>query len=266
MTENMIKLALFDIDGTLYDEKNRAYPASAVKALKKLHDNGILVAAATGRPPFTAAALRQVGIPLDYLVCSNGHLVLDGGGTVLESKVFPPEMSQEVWDYCRKHRIGLLWKYPDCTYVYRNDPEFDKIFAKGAKKASGVFYDNQRVHLSRFPNGGCLACGPETLEDFNCQFAGRCRGVDINGRSSDLILWNVDKRYGVELLLDRLGIGREECIAFGDNRNDMEIIRYVGIGVAMGNGEEELKRVSSYVTAAVDDDGIRKGLEHFGLI
>lgn len=140
------------------------------------------------------------------------------------------------------------------------------MFSKNPATAARVFCGDRTIHLTRHPNGGCLACGPEQLDEFNRYFAGQCRGVDINGRSSDLMLWNVDKRSGVELLLRRLSIAPEECIAFGDNRNDLEIIRYVGTGVAMGNGEAELKRASDYVTAAIDDDGIRKGLEHFGLI
>lgn len=76
----MYKLALFDIDGTLFDEKKGLYPDSAVEALKKLHENGILIGVATGRPPFSALTLRQAGIPLDYLVYGNGHLVLDSRG------------------------------------------------------------------------------------------------------------------------------------------------------------------------------------------
>lgn len=262
----MYKLALFDIDGTLFDEKKEVYPDSAVEALKKLHENGILIGVATGRPPFSALTLRQAGIPLDYLVCGNGHLVLDGGGSILESRTFPPALSQGVWEYCRENRIGLLWKYPDCTYVYRGDPEFDKVFSKNPATAARVFCGDRTIHLTRHPNGGCLACGPRQLDEFNRYFAGQCRGVDINGRSSNLMLWNVDKRSGVEGLLKRLDITPEECIAFGDNRNDLEIIRYVGTGVAMGNEEAELKQASDYVTAAIDDDGIRKGLEHFGLI
>lgn len=262
----MIQIAFFDIDGTLYDEKNKCYPQSAVDALRRLHSNGVLIAAATGRPPFTAETLRQAGIPLDYLVCSNGHILLSGTGEVLASSTFSPELAGQVWDYCRENKIGLLFKYPDCTYVYRDDPEFDAIFSKNPRTAAHVYRGDQTAHLTRSPNGGCLACGTEALAEFNRHFQGLCRAVDINGRSSDLMLWGVNKGTGVKRLLEKLGIPPENAIAFGDNRNDLEVIRCVGIGVAMGNGEDTLKEASSYVTACVDQDGIQKGLAHFGLI
>ena len=55
-------------------------------------------------------------------------------------------------------------------------------------------------------------------------------------------------------------------MAFGDGENDMAMLRFAGIGVAMGNGSDLLKRKADYVTASVDDDGIEKALLHFGLI
>ena len=266
----MIRLAAFDLDGTLFDERRKEFPASAVEALRLLKANGVLTAAATGRPPSTAAVLRTAGIFPDYLVCSNGHLVIDGEGRVWEDRRFPAELAGEVWRYCDEHQIGLLWKYPDSTYIYRNDPEFDKIFSKNARltkeRLSTLHYDDHAVHLSRGANGGCLACSVEMLARFNEAFAGQCRGVDINGRSSDLLLWGVDKQTGLAALLRRLGIPAEACIAFGDNRNDIEMLRYAGVGVAMGNGEASLKACSDYVTTAVDDDGIYRALRHFQLI
>lgn len=261
----MIKLAVFDIDGTLFDEKKKEFPLSAVTALQQLHRNGVAVAAATGRPPRTAELMRDVGIPLDYLVCCNGHLVLDGEGNAIEDRRFSSGLAEEVWQFCRSHDVGLLWKYPECTYVYRNDPEFDKIFAK-SRKGPTVYYDDVTIHWTREPNGGCLACDTAALADFNRAFAGQCLGVDINGRSSDLLLWGVTKQTGLAVLLEKIGIRSGECIAFGDNRNDMEVLRFAGVGVAMGNSEEELKAVSDYVTTDVDADGILLALRHFELI
>ena len=59
---------------------------------------------------------------------------------------------------------------------------------------------------------------------------------------------------------------RSQTMAFGDGENDMAMLRFAGIGVAMGNGSDLLKQKADYVTASVDDDGIEKALLHFGLI
>ena len=63
-----------------------------------------------------------------------------------------------------------------------------------------------------------------------------------------------------------LGIGLEECIAFGDGGNDMTILQTAGVGVAMGNAYEGVKAVADYVTTSVDEDGIRNAFIHFGII
>lgn len=66
--------------------------------------------------------------------------------------------------------------------------------------------------------------------------------------------------------IESLGISREETIAFGDGENDMGMLRYAGIGVALGNAEEEVKAAADYVTADIDDQGVWKALKHFEII
>ena len=55
-------------------------------------------------------------------------------------------------------------------------------------------------------------------------------------------------------------------MAFGDGGNDSGMLRHAGIGVAMGNANEEVKAAADYVTTSVDEDGIYKALKHFGVI
>ena len=71
---------------------------------------------------------------------------------------------------------------------------------------------------------------------------------------------------GIKQYLKLAGIAPEETIAFGAADNDVDMIRFAGIGVAMGNASEEVKAVADYVTADIDDDGIEKALKHFNLI
>ena len=82
----------------------------------------------------------------------------------------------------------------------------------------------------------------------------------------DVIAKGGGKMKGIQRYLEMKGIKAEETIAFGDAENDLEMLKFAGIGVAMGNGEEQVKAQADYVTADVDDDGIAKALRHFGLI
>ena len=74
------------------------------------------------------------------------------------------------------------------------------------------------------------------------------------------------KPNGLAHTLAHLGLTREQSIAFGDGGNDVAMLRAAGAGVAMGNACDEALAAADYVTASVDDDGIRRALEHFGVI
>ena len=84
----MIKLAVFDVDGTLVTKGNRRVPASCVHALNELSRKGVKLAIASGRPPFAMEQSLLEQVSFDYFVCSNGafvrnaqHEVLYGGNT-----------------------------------------------------------------------------------------------------------------------------------------------------------------------------------------
>jgi hypothetical protein len=73
-----------------------------------------------------------------------------------------------------------------------------------------------------------------------------------------------DKGQGLELVLERLGIGWEEVVAIGDNPNDIPMIRKAGVGVAMGNAPDEVKREAKLVAPSNDEEGVAWALEELG--
>ena len=84
-------------------------------------------------------------------------------------------------------------------------------------------------------------------------------GIDIVAKGSG-------KDVGIKHFIERYGIERDDTMAFGDGENDIRMLKYAGVGVALGNAKEEVKRIADYVTADIDDDGVEKALKHFGLI
>ena len=68
------------------------------------------------------------------------------------------------------------------------------------------------------------------------------------------------------MLQEKLGVSKEETMAFGDGGNDIGMLRHAGIGIAMGNAKDDVKASADYVTTSVDEDGIFKALKHFGVI
>ena len=74
------------------------------------------------------------------------------------------------------------------------------------------------------------------------------------------------KQNGIDQIIRHFGIKLEETMAFGDGGNDISMLRHAGIGVAMGNANDNVKAVADYVTTSVDEDGIAHALEQFKII
>jgi len=87
-----------------------------------------------------------------------------------------------------------------------------------------------------------------------------------NDRAVDIVEKGASKVTGIEKYLALKGYRREETVAFGDGENDVEMLRYVHIGVAMGNARQTVKQAADRVTASAEEDGIMKGLHELGLI
>ena len=111
----------------------------------------------------------------------------------------------------------------------------------------------------------CFYCDagrePRIMAEFPCLTANRWNPLfaDINVRG-------VDKASGMAAMAARCGFALAEVMAFGDGGNDVPMLRAAGVGVAMGNGCPAALAAADYVTADIDDDGLRRALEHFGVI
>ena len=108
----------------------------------------------------------------------------------------------------------------------------------------GILYDTTKVN--------------ETPDSWDVLFNGEYAGeIGING---------INKATGMERYLKAAGIAREDSIDVGDGPNDLQMMEYAGIGIAMGNAREEVKERADMVTSSIDDDGIYRAFETLGLL
>ena len=82
----------------------------------------------------------------------------------------------------------------------------------------------------------------------------------------DVNMRGIDKSIAARKVMEYYGFTMDEAMAFGDGGNDLPMVRDAAVGVAMGNACDELKAVADYITSSVDEDGVSRALEHFGLI
>lgn len=261
----MIKSIFFDIDGTLISFQLHAMPESTKKALELLRKEGIKLFLATGRSPHSLPQLKEIlKFQFDGYVMLNGQYCL-ADGKILRDECLPVDSLEQIYEYMHSNNISC--DFLEIDYVYAN------------------FINDKMIHLQNFlgktfrlsPIGGkeriykyrtyqiCPFIMPEEEEEFFQNMPG-CRAVRWNPLFVDVIPENGGKAAGMREVLSYFGFSNKECMAFGDGGNDMEMLDYAGVGIAMGNAGDEVKKAADYITEDVDKDGIWQALLHFGLI
>ena len=258
---DMIKAVFFDIDGTLVSFKTHKVPDSTKRAIATLREKGIRVFVASGRQLLVINNLGDLQF--------DGYVTLNGGYcTVGEKVVYKHSILQEDIDslvrYMREresfpcifvHEHGFYINYTDdrTNEMFRllNFPEPKSLPLREATKDE-IF--QLVAFFTKEQEPEVMAAMP------NCDATRWCPLF------SDVIPRGSSKQVGVDRMLEYFGIALEESMAFGDGGNDLLMLKHAGIGVAMGNAEEEVKLAADYVTDTVDEDGIEKALLHFGLI
>ena len=256
----MIKAAFFDVDGTLLSYKTRKVCHSARAAIAALQEKGILCIVATGRHMIQLSNLPAGDIPFDAFVMLNGQLVLDKNQNVLFGVPIEGKAKEFLVQSFNSHTFpSLIVEERDMYLNYVSDH---------------VTEVNNRMSIAVPPlsdyKGGkiyqvCAYLRPED-EHLVDPIREDCVMTSWHYGGKDIIAGGGGKMSGIKRYLELAGIKREEIIAFGDAENDLEMLQFAGIGVAMGNGAEEVKAAADYVTADIDDDGIEKALKHFGLL
>lgn len=257
---NPIKIAFFDMDGTLIDLGLKRMTEPVKYTLLKLQEQGVRLCIATGRAPMTIPSIQ--GISFDTYVTFNGSYCFDGAGEIFSN----PIPRQDVRTVIRNaHSLGRTVSVATKT----------ELGANGWEKDLSDYFGIANLHLEVTPDFDRLigqdvyqmmiGSRPEEFDALMCGAAG-AKIAAWWGRAVDVIPSNGGKGVAVEKVLAHYGLTRDQAIAFGDGNNDLEMLQTVGTGVAMGNGSEELKAAACAVCRPVTEDGIYHFCLERGLI
>ena len=255
------KMIIFDCDGTITDLKTWKVVPSAVTAINLLREAGYKTVLATGRPTYSMPAIDEAGLKFDYYVCSNGHLIADENKKTLLSQTFDRDLFEEINEYCRQKNLGLFWKFEDGAYSYVYHPDTERIY--GGLPCNHLYENPDRQAL---PNNASLVGDENSRRIFMERFEGRLQCVDGGLLLFDVNLLNVNKKTGIEHLLKLTGISPEQCVAYGDSENDIEMLDYCGLAVVMGDGMELAREHGDYIADATVNDGIIKSLYELNIL
>ena len=255
----MIRIVFFDIDGTLLPENGGSVPQSARRAIALLRERGVHVVVATGRHPIELDGAGLDGMAFDGFAAANGQMCLDQDRRLFEGHPISAEGTAAL---VRLSEAGdPIWFFGEAESYATGEGHAvaELAFATTGMVPEVRAYDGMTVYQ---------AVAFVTVEEepaLAAQLPG-CRLQRWGARGVDIIAADGGKVEGMKAFLRRFGCSREECMAFGDQHNDIDMLRFAGIGVAMGNGTDEVRAAADYVTSAVEQDGVARALEHFGLI
>lgn len=255
------KALFFDIDGTLVDVDNGIceVPQAVLDEFARLQAAGHKLFASSGRPRPMLMGRQFQDVSFDGLVLMNGAYVEVAGKSVYEEK---PDLQLMVNAIDMLEGLGCEYMietadrvYIDPSYtalrgffveaglgdIFTFDFDKDEVLREAIKvEANADDEDRQHVeeHLQR---------------DF-----GYVLNFDTHGTANSFEFFSpkVSKANGIERTLAHLGISREDSYAFGDGTNDIEMLEYCGVGVAMGNASDEVKAHADVVAPPVAQTGL----------
>ncbi|MGV6987933.1 Cof-type HAD-IIB family hydrolase [Testudinibacter sp. P80/BLE/0925] len=261
-----VKIVFFDIDETLYMKHQRYLPSSVATALVKLQQNGITAAIATGRSlcsmPHEVNQLVK-RLPIELLVTINGQYNSYRGQPL---QTYPLALAdiERIVAFFKQHGI-------DYAFVSERDVAVNRVTAEIANAMDPITqnYIVDTDYYLKHPVYQMLPFYTQAQDQLIADsgiLQQHLRVVRWHDYSVDLFAAEGSKARGIKTVLRHFGLTAENAVAFGDGLNDLEMLREVGFGVAMGNAHPELKAVADYVTADIADDGLYQGLLDLGLI
>lgn len=258
--ENEIKAVFFDVDGTLLSHRSNKVPDSTRRALEKLRERGIQSVVATGRYMEEYEKLPVNDIQFDGYLTLNGQLLHDQSRKVYAGTPIDGGEMEVLASIFRAKRIPFVLIGEDHRYInYVNSTVVrTQSETKGLVPEIGEYSGEKIFQI--------LAFVPETQKKILDSLLDECVITSWNATGIDIIPKNGGKQNGIKKYIKEHGLDRSNIMAFGDGENDIDMLLYAGIGVAMGNASDLVKSNADYVTADIDDDGIEKALIHFGII
>ncbi|WP_110929257.1 Cof-type HAD-IIB family hydrolase [Bacillus massiliglaciei] len=255
------KIVFFDIDGTLLDHEKKL-PDSTKTAIQELKENGVFVAIATGRAPFMFEPLRKE-LGIDTYVSFNGQYVVFENEVIYQNPMDSNQLQKIKEDASKTDETPIVFMN-EKTMKSSVDHSRRIAEALGSLKFPHPESDH-RFHETHQIYQALLFCTKEEEERFLDKYE-KFQFIRWHEFSTDVLPKGGSKAEGIKKVMERIGFDIEDVYAFGDGLNDIEMLKEVGHGVAMGNAHQAVKDIADYVTKDVAEDGILHGLKEFGLL
>ncbi|WP_284303015.1 Cof-type HAD-IIB family hydrolase [Mobilicoccus caccae] len=258
-----VRLVSVDMDGTLLDGDG-AVPAGFWPLLDVMAERGVVVVPASGRQYATLRSLFGPAAEAMGFIAENGTLVAYRG-EVLATDTVSPEVVRDIVEAVRElstsRNLGVVVCGVRSAYIERTDVPFrsevDIYYKELAEVDDLSAVDDGVLKLAIFDFDDAEHGAAPHFARFR-----DTHQVVVSGRHwIDVMNLGVHKGSGLERLRELLGIERDQCVAFGDYLNDLELVKAAGHSFAMANGHPDVLAAARYVAPSNTENGVVSVLE-----
>ena len=255
-----IKIAFFDIDGTILRFGKPDMTDRVKEALNRLQKNGVLICLATGRP--LAVIPKFEGVKFDLTIAFNGSVCL-AGDKVVTNLVIPYEEVIQIIENATRMNKAVAVATKSRIVTNGVDDALREYFELASLKATPSHEFDNAIKEEVYQ----MMLGCERSEwDEVLKGTKKAKIAAWWDSAVDIIPDGSGKGNAIKKVVEYFGFSPDEAIAFGDGGNDVDMLQAAGIGVAMGNAADSVKAVADEVCGSVDEDGIYYYLKEKGLI
>lgn len=252
--ELMFDVIVLDLDGTLL-RNDKTVSEETLKALKKCEDSGKQIVIATARPPRLGAIKLPDELQREFMIFYNGAEIHHNREKIY-NKCIPYNSLKDIKE--------LLIKNNKCRVSFEIN---DKLYANFNVESffGNVEYETIRLDTFESKTATKILIDMNSIDDidaFNSNLPYDCNMVITDsGSLGQIMAYGVNKLNALRYILNKLGTTIDRVMFFGDDFNDIELIKECGIGVAMGNAELTVKEAADFVTKSNEEDGIAAFLD-----
>jgi Cof subfamily protein (haloacid dehalogenase superfamily) len=270
-----IKLIAIDMDGTLLNNKNEI-TNNTQKVLKAAKEKGVKIVLTTGRVLKSALYFsNHLGLE-SYVIACNGGIIVDNQTNVLFKKPIPKDKMMKIMEIGKEFSVYFHFYNEDTFFTNQYVKEVDEYYSSDHGKFTGQsigfeLYEKNSEILDRMDLDIYKFLFIDQEQEKLIKLRGKLSKIeDISLSSSwennvEIMNKGVSKGTAISLLCDKLGINSENVMAIGDNENDLSMVEFAGIGVAMGNGNSILKESADFIAPTNEEDGVAYAIQKFVL-
>lgn len=264
---NNFKMICLDIDGTLLNSKHQITDEVKRAINIAVNEKNIPVILVSARMPKGITFLQRELEIEQPIICYSGALILDKDNNVLSKEFISVSNLEEVYKLTKNHNIHMSlykdneWYIEEMDYWAKQESEITNIIPK-------ITDFNELMQVWREEGAGpnkilCMA-NPEEISFLKENI--HDNGLNIYPSKPtylEIMPGKASKTSAINCLQKKFNVDKTEIIAMGDNYNDIDMIEYAGLGIAMGNAPEDVKKHADYVTSTNDEDGVAEALKKY---